>query len=321
MAEQSQERLKLIYLMGAGHIGSTVIDVVLGTHPRIESMGELWKLPQAWLKGSPRSCACGASVHDCAFWSQVRKGWAELAGDDDVARHVVLTQCFEASPAGWARLLGARAARGDFAEYVRRNTALYRAIQQVGGKPFVVESSLSPRRAFVLAHSPGIDLHLIHLVRDGRGVIWSHQNPAKRGERTSFEPKSTFHTTKYWVTANLQSTLVFSRVRAERRLRLRYEDFATEPHAFLARLGAWIGEDLSGLLSAARATAEAAPVRHTPGGNRVRLQKQIHVRADFGWIEHLPERERRLFWLLAGWLARGYGYGREPSAAAAPGRS
>jgi hypothetical protein len=150
-------------------------------------------------------------------------------------------------------------------------------------------------------------------VRDGRGVIWSHQNPAKRAVRKSFRPAPAWQTTRYWISANLQSAYVYSRLPAERRLRLRYEDFATDPDAALARLGRFVGEDFSGLLTAERAIRQPAPVRHTPGGNRVRLMKEVQVRRDFGWMEHLPAKDRTLFWLCAGWLARSYGYRRNPS--------
>jgi hypothetical protein len=307
--------MKILYLMGAGHVGSTVIDVVIGAHPRIESLGEAWKLPGAWLDpASERVCACGAPIRACAFWREARGYWAELVGDDDVGRYVGGMSRFEGSRAAWAHLLRSRVAPSDaFEDYVRRNRALYEAVLRTSGKHMIVESSLSPRRAFVLSRTPGVDLHLVHVVRDGRGVIWSHQNPAKRAVRKSFEPASTFETTRYWISANLQSAFVYAQVPAERRMRLRYEDFATDPDAALARLGAFVGEDLSGLLTAERAIRQPAPQRHTPGGNRVRLQREVQVRRDFGWMEHLPARDRDLFWLCAGWLARSYGYERDPS--------
>ena len=309
--------MKILYLMGAGHVGSTVIDVVIGAHPRIESLGEAWKLPMAWAdRASDRVCACGAPIGDCAFWREARKVWAEEVGDDDVARYVALMRRFDGSgnAGAWPRMLRSRLRpTAEFKEYVRRNRALYEAVVRVGGKSTIVESSLSPRRAFVLASTPGIDLHLVHLVRDGRGVIWSHRNPAKHAVRKSFRPAPTRHITRYWITANLQSAYVYSRLPPERRLRLRYEDFATDPDAALVRLGRFVGEDLSGLLTPDRAIRQPAPVRHTPGGNRVRLMKEVQVRKDFGWMEHLPAKDRALFWLCAGWLARSYGYERDPS--------
>jgi hypothetical protein len=307
--------MKILYLMGAGHVGSTVIDVVIGAHPRIESLGEAWKLPGAWADpGSERVCACGTAIRACAFWREARGVWAELVGDDDVARYVTSMGRFEGSRSAWPRLLQSQLRpTTEFLEYLRRNRALYEAVRRVGGKPMVVESSLSPRRAYVLATTPGIELYLVHLVRDGRGVIWSHQNPAKQAVRKSFRPAPAWQTTRYWVSANLQSAYVYSRLPPERRLRLRYEDFATDPDAALVRLGRFVGEDLSGLLTPDRAIRQPAPVRHTPGGNRVRLMKEVQVRKDFGWMEHLPAKDRALFWLCAGWLARSYGYERDPS--------
>jgi len=307
--------MKILYLMGAGHVGSTVIDVVIGAHPRIESLGEAWKLPGAWADpASDRVCACGTAIRACAFWREARGVWAELVGDDDVARYVASMGRFEGSRSAWPRLLQSQLRpTAEFLEYLRRNRALYEAVRRVGGKPMVVESSLSPRRAYVLATTPGIELYLVHLVRDGRGVIWSHQNPAKRAVRKSFRPAPAWQTTRYWVSANLQSAYVYSRLPPERRMRLRYEDFATDPDAALVRLGRFVGEDLSGLLTPDRAIRQPAPVRHTPGGNRVRLMKEVQVRKDFGWMEHLPAKDRALFWLCAGWLARSYGYRRDPS--------
>jgi hypothetical protein len=295
-----------------------VIDVVIGAHPRIESLGEAWKLPLAWADPkSDRVCACGAPIADCAFWREARKAWGERVGDDDVARFVALMRRFDGSgnALAWPRMLRSRLHPGaEFREYARRNLALYEAVAQVGGKPVIVESSLSPRRAFVLAATPGIDLHLVHVVRDGRGVIWSHKNPAKAALRKSFEPKTTRHVTRYWLTANLQSAFVFAHLRPERRLRLRYEEFVSDPQTALARLGAFVGEDLSGLLTPERAIRQPAPQRHTPGGNRVRLQKEVQVRQDFGWMDQLPAADRAFFWRWAGWLARRYGYSREPRA-------
>lgn len=300
--------------MGAGHIGSTVIEVVLGTHPHLESVGEVWKLPFAWAAQSERTCACGASVHACNFWQDVRKRWKELLGEDGVSRYVGLRSHFEGSPLGWVRLLSGGGASGSpLAEYTRLTEAFYEAIRRVRGKMGVVESSLSPKRAYALSRCPSLDLHVIHLVRDGRGVIWSLKNPAKRGVVKNFKPAPAWRTTRYWLAANLQSAWVFGRLRPEKRLRLRYEDFARDPVATLERIGPWLGEDLSGLLTPEGATKQAGAGRHTVGGNRVRMQKQVQVRADLGWVEHLPGRDRLLFWTAAGWLARRYGYSRQPS--------
>jgi hypothetical protein len=145
--------MKILYLMGAGHVGSTVIDVVIGAQPRIESLGEAWKLPIAWAEPeTERACACGAPIRDCPFWREVRRVWNARLGGDELADYLAGLRRFQGERSAWPRLLANRVHPGAaFRAYLRRNLALYEAVAQVGGKPVFVESSLSPRRALALA--------------------------------------------------------------------------------------------------------------------------------------------------------------------------
>src|SRR5262245_53099489 len=58
-----------LYIMGRGHSGSTILDILLGNSRQIESVGEL-------LAGLSRAdhemCCCGETMPDCAFWREVR---------------------------------------------------------------------------------------------------------------------------------------------------------------------------------------------------------------------------------------------------------
>ena len=58
--------------------------------------------------------------------------------------------------------------------------ALYEAIVEVTGKAAVADSSKKPNRAFALAQSERLELKVLHLVRDGRGVVWSQLKPRKQ---------------------------------------------------------------------------------------------------------------------------------------------
>ena len=99
-------------------------------------------------------------------------------------------------------------------------------------------------------------------------------------------------------------------MKEEKRVLIRYEDFVTNPSMVLDQIGALVGEDLSGLVKGTALT-DLSQVRHTVGGNRVRFQKDIRIRADFVWMERLSVDDRRLFWRMAGWLARQYGYKKQ----------
>ena len=306
--------MKVVYVTGAGHIGSTILDIVLGNHPEIQGVGEVNKLHRSgWVSDSGRRCACGEAIPECSFWPEVRHRWASSLGGDDVPRYVHLQGLFERFRGAWPRLLRNRfKPSAEFREYLDKTAALYEAILHVSGRSIVVDSSLTSRRAYALALNPAVDLSLIHLVRDGRGVIWSLKKPGKRTLTKVYKPAPSWRTTKYWITANLQSAWVYDHLGEDKRLRVRYEEFVTNPSLILNRIGALVGEDLS---CVAEGIARRDPMRagHTVGGSSVRMSKDIQLRADFAWRESLPSTDRRLFWLLAGWLATRYGYAQQPS--------
>ena len=80
--------IRVIYIMGAGRSGSTVLDTVLGNHFQIESVGELANLPKfAWINGE--YCACGERGNACLFWEEVRLKWMQRCGIEDISDYAV----------------------------------------------------------------------------------------------------------------------------------------------------------------------------------------------------------------------------------------
>src|SRR5215212_11535639 len=88
--------VRVLKITGSARSGSTVLDVVLGNHPDIESVGEVNKLiGTGWISREslhridPRKlrrpvCTCGkrldvlyvdAPEEACPFWSSVRREW------------------------------------------------------------------------------------------------------------------------------------------------------------------------------------------------------------------------------------------------------
>jgi hypothetical protein len=299
--------------MGAGHVGSTVFDIALGSHPQIESLGEISKFHRfGWIDDKNRKCACGLSVYECSFWSHVRHLWVDKIGGNYTKRYLYLQKRIEDSRIGWVRLsMNSILRSSEIKEYNQMTEALYKSVHEVGGKPILVDSSLSPRRAYALTLNSNIDLYLIHFIRDGRGCIWSLKKPGKKILTKTYVPAPARRTAKYWISANLQSTLVYNRISEEKRLQIRYEDFATNPESILKQIGLWVGVDLSEVVLGSN-VVNAGQVRHTVGGNRVRMLKEICIKPDTAWMENLPSKDRKTFWLMAGWLARKYGYIQHP---------
>src|SRR5690606_31136679 len=64
-------RQKVVYIVGAGHSGSTLLDLILGTHSRIESVGEIKRLERLYSGGKGSGCTCGEPFTACAYWRAI----------------------------------------------------------------------------------------------------------------------------------------------------------------------------------------------------------------------------------------------------------
>jgi hypothetical protein len=330
----------VLAVTGLARSGSTVLDVVLGNHPQIESVGEVnlllrtgWVGPDS-LGGVPLRrrarplCTCGrrldvagaAPGEACPFWSEVRREWLGRAGGLDPGHYPRLQAAFELKRR-WPRLLReARSPSMEFRSYAALTRAFFESVRAVSGKPVVVDSSKAPSRAFALSLVEGIDLRAVHLVRDARGVAASHRASREErppagaprvGGRLAAARRGGLYASSLgrWVAQNLAAERVCGRLGPGRCARVRYEDFAADPAGALGRVGRVLRLDLSGVGGEAASGAPMA-AGHNIGGNRTKRSGSITLRPDEQeWRGALSPNEQRLSWALAGWLMRRYGYG------------
>lgn len=313
---ETERPLRILYVMGAGRSGSTLLDTVLASHPDAVGSGELGNLHSAGWSAS-EICACGQLGRECNFWTRVRSAWLRRVPGATVESHIALQRRFE-FPHWFGLIQFVRLARqkffptADFQTYLRQTEALYQAIAEVSGRSIIVDSSKTPIRAAVLSRIRGLDLRLVHLVRDARAVAWSRQKAfaadQKAGIQTASKPRPIWYSTCYWALINLLSMLVclFHRKQS---LRLRYEDFVTEPQRELERLGALCGLDFS---ATAKGLLNGDPIRveHPIAGNRMRMGGSVRLQPDWEWRDRLSSRAQAICWLCTGWMLLLYGYKR-----------
>jgi len=152
--------LKVLYIASLPHSGSTLLDLLLGSHSAVHGLGELRTLKryvaaprQGALGGKRQQCTCGASsVWRCRFWSAV----------DVALRH-----------AGIEGLAALDIAAQDEERFRRDNGALYSAIAAVAQKHVLVDSSKSLSRLRRLLNIPGLTAFPIFLHREPAGQIAS----------------------------------------------------------------------------------------------------------------------------------------------------
>jgi Sulfotransferase family len=304
---------RVLFLGGLGRSGTTILERVLGEVPGTCSVGELVHL---WQRGvlDDETCGCGEPFIRCDFWVQVGErafgGWdrslaermLDLRSRVDRSRHVPLL----ALP----RLPGRR--RAEHAEYVDVHARLYRAIAEVSGRPVVIDSSKHSSLAFCLRRAPGIDLRVVHVVRDSRGVAYSWTKEVLRPESGQAEDLmhrySPAGSSALWIGHNLFFTLLAG-LGTRTRL-LRYEDFVAEPRRRTRELAEFAGlpdvRDVTAFVD--DSTVELTP-SHTVAGNPVRFRNgPMTLRRDDAWRARLPRRRRALVGLLTFPLLARYGY-------------
>lgn len=208
---------------------------------------------------------------------------------------------------------GSRARQADRDLYRELWRTLIEAIRLESGKQVIVDSSKSSRastnRILSLAGLAGFDMHVIHLVRDPRALMWS----ALRGSNRLMEAGKQgtlrggiFRMLVGWSLANLSVHMSRRANPSIKVIRIRYEDLVSQPVEELKRLGEFLGLDFSTTIDSLVHQRPLDP-GHGVKGNRMRRQGPVHIRGDEEWKTALP-RHARVLAMLSWPLARLYGY-------------
>jgi hypothetical protein len=312
----------VLYIAGTGRSGSTVLANILGEVDGVFAAGEVRYLWQRGLKEG-RLCGCGLTVRECPVWSKVLAMAGELDDPERVDRIVSMLQrtgrirnlpgvlagtvVSRLDPAEAHSLAPARAALGE----------LYAAIATVTGCRVIVDSSKLPAYANVLAATPGIDLRVVHLIRDPRGAAhsWSSRKTLADGAaRAHMEQIGPAKSAVLWDVWNVAGGVLF-KGGPDRYLRLRYEDFVADPPAAVHRILAMVRMADAELPFVNDHEARTSP-NHSVAGNPDRLRHGvITLRSDDRWRSAMAPRNRRLVSTLTSPLLLRYGYPLRPALA------
>ncbi len=314
--DHNDDRTRLVYIASIGRSGSTLVEVLLGAHSQIATVGELHLWPHE-IRGHGRRlpCGCGLPMLECPFWDEMRRRV------DPLAAPAPRIDAFREAHTGGRTLRpdrlrdfvprssdgGPGGVPDDIATYADNNDRAYRAFldctqERTGARPrWLVDSSKDPYRLLWLLRSGRFDLTVVHVVRDPRGFVNSER--ANEGVGGLDLLRLAARKSGAWVAVNRMVRRCGRMVPAGRYVLVPYERLATETRPVLAELCLTIGcsfeDDMVQGLS-------AAPF-HAVGGNPMRHERR-EVRLDEAWRSALPPAAQRVTRLVTAGHRRSFGY-------------
>lgn len=310
----TDDPLRILYIGGFGRSGSTLLERTLS---RVDGFCGVGEVRHIWDRSfaDNQLCGCGQVFRDCAFWRAVADSAFGGFERVDAQRMVELkglvdrTRFIPSALAQWPAGYHAR-----FVEYAAVLDRLYRGIRDVSGCRVIIDSSKEPSYAFVLRALPGVELSVLHLIRDSRAVAFSWLKKKRRPEvhwqhelMARYSPMSS---ALHWLTFN--GLMHSGRAVATRYLRVHYESFADEPAREVQRILTWIGAE--GTPAGIAGRTLAVGVDHTASGNPMRFERgPITIKPDDEWRAQMAPRDRRLLTATTLPLLLAYGYLRPSS--------
>jgi hypothetical protein len=283
--------------------------MILNAHPEMVSVGELTG-PSAVSRRKPipdYPCSCGEPLKSCPFWEEVVRRVADKGIDFGPYSWDLI---FELGRNYYLKFALTRSLRSNFLDDLRdamvvntpglsgrltelgiRNRAVIEAALESCAASTFVDASKDPTRARYLLKADGLDVRVMHLLRDSPAFVNSDQRRSKRTLRESI---------RIWKRCSDHLERLRAVLPEARFLRVRYEDLCENLEGELRRITDFIG-----------VSPFALPVRfrqheHHVIGNPARWGDEERIVLDERWrtelspadvteIERGTERERRLY--------------------------
>lgn len=302
---------KTILIVGMARSGSTLLGLLLGQVPGLLNIGELMHL---WDRGfrEDHFCGCGMKFSECNFWSGLaaNKDWGLVENATDL--HAALERA--QNHHSLHRNLGRQLKKPKDYEMIRESMSeAIAAISQRGAANYLVDGSKQPVYARFLSRVVGREnLHIIHIVRDPRGVAYSGAQLKRKPDAGSNEVfmvrRPPLKTAIAWIKLILSGMSLKAYARTYQTLR--YEDLCTDPDTAINGVLSNIEPQLAVSRHEYRIAKGLAPeIQHTISGNPMRMNtEKLDIVADERWRRKLSELDYFLVTALCAPFLRVYRY-------------
>lgn len=312
--------VKQVFVCSSPRSGSTFLDMVLGGHSQIASLGEFSFLGK--VISLNETCGCGEPISSCEHWSRVFERVKAEKGVDLLKDPYGLwqwdtraVQAIDSNQQTSAYLRAASlravwlAVREEFGSSIRSllplpsslkqglaNTLyLYDVIHEQWDEQILVDSSKNLFKALEVYRARPESSKIIFLTRDGRGVLNSRRNSGVSAKKA----------VNAWVKYNSRALKLLQRHVPEKDWTLvTYEAMASDTEKTLDSLCQFLG-----VAPEPQMLQLELGLRHVVNGNQGTKQNQkFGIRLDESWRTNLSAQDREYFEKVAGDLSTQLGY-------------
>lgn len=299
---KSRSPYKIVYILGAPHSGSTLVDMAIGSTPYAFSMGELSfythavkKIPHikiAYANGF--ICTCGKEVSSCPVWSSVNDRVK-------VKTPIIKSRGILESTSMLINLINPLEKSLKLPISISHNKQILDAVfrQVKKSQPnvkYLIDSSKDPRRLYELLNDPNTqnsDIIVLHIVRDGKAYVNSYRKEVKKNP--DMNAKSMFISALEWMGIQLMSIAILRKYKVKH-ITIKYNNFALNPQKVL--------NEIYGLLELEHVTLKDIfkninnATFHNLQGNPLKKKKVKEIKHDQSWKTELTPFQQIFYTLF-----------------------
>lgn len=301
----------VVCIFSAAYSGSTLLALMVGSHPEAIYIGEVHALP-TWIREN-RRCGCGQPIRKCLFWRAVSRRYENHFGFDffSYPDRLQVQQSYSRNPQNrhlWRlqkaveyviivnpflysfRLFSMFQQR----KMVRDTMMLYDLIGAVSGARIIVDSTKAYLRIYNLYQKCASHVKVLCLVRDGRAVSYSHM----KRHNIPMEKAATL-----WKNTYIRGQRVLSRIPEVNVLQLKYEGICNSPNKQAQRIARFLSISFHpSMLDISNGLG------HSIAGNTMKWRAKNAIQLNERWKSELSRDELDRFETIAGNVNRRFGY-------------
>ena len=268
---QKNNPVELLYILGPGHCGSTLLSLCLDRHSSVIGVSEIITLNRkrpGW--------SGDENILDVHFWSEVNRVMREK-------HSIELTDI--------SFNLNAKKLSHDLS--LQHNKAALEAVLEVAGKSIVADASKNPKRLCALLESPLFKVRVIYLIRDGRAIVHAYRRKYGNWLVGWFNLMRTENAAHH----------LMNQYGADNWLTIRYEDMVTNLEDTLKKIC-----NFSEIKFESTMLYPDTKDFNGLGGNRLRKHPIKNITLDMSWKTEMSALMRTFTAFIVAKFNRRYGY-------------